>query len=92
MTTTVCVQVLELPPRSTTVHVTMLVPTAKDDGALLVTLPTPQLSDVTGVPSATLAALHWPASAKTVTATGQLIVGISLSTIVTNCVQVALLP
>src|SRR6266436_1579375 len=52
-TTTVCWQVLLLPCTSTTVQVTVLVPTGKVAGALLVTLATPQLSDVLGVPSAT---------------------------------------
>jgi hypothetical protein len=77
---------------SVTVHVTVVVPTGNTDGASFVTDCTPQLSEVAGVPSETPLAEHFPASAFTVTAAGHVIVGFSLSTTVTLCVQVAVLP
>src|SRR5262245_34616080 len=57
-TTTNCWQLAELPLLSVAVHVTTLVPGAKLTGALLITVLTPQLSEVTGVPRATLVALQ----------------------------------
>src|SRR5258708_2297873 len=90
-TTTRCVQVLELPLVSVTVQVTRLVPAAKSDGALLVTEATAQLSLVTGAPRATLVAPQ-PALAETVTSAGQVMVGDSVSLMVTVKVQVLLLP
>src|SRR5436190_3963297 len=61
-------------------------------GASLVTVPTPQLSEATGVPRSTLDAKHWPASGLTVRLPGHVIDGSSPSTMVTPCVNVALLP
>ena len=59
---------------------------------MLVTVATPQLSAVTGVPSATFDALHLPLSAFTVTAIGAVMVGFWLSVTVTVWVAVDLLP
>src|SRR6266481_1143061 len=56
LTITVCGQVMLLPELSVTVHVTVLVPTGKSAGALLVMLTEPQLSAAVGVPRATLVA------------------------------------
>ena len=53
-TVTNCVAVVVLLLLSVTVHVTVVVPIGKALGALLVTLFTPQLSPVIGVPSTTL--------------------------------------
>src|SRR5260370_26084506 len=50
---------------------TVLVPTGKIAGALLVTATTPQLSATVGLPRATLVAPHIPGEAKTVTSVGQ---------------------
>ena len=72
-----------LPWISVTVQVTVVLPTGYDAGALFVTLATPQLSPVTGVPKATLAAAHEPLSAFTVMALRPLMVGFSLSVTVT---------
>ena len=60
-----------------------MVPTGKEAGASLVTLKTPQLSSVVGVPSETLAASHKPASAVIEISAGQIIVGASVSDTVT---------
>src|SRR5437879_13641756 len=85
-TTITCwVQLLELPCTSVTVHTTALVPTGYGSLPLLTMLPTPQLSPVVGVPSTTLVALHWPRSALTVTAAGQLRLGACLSTAIISC-------
>src|ERR1043166_4852697 len=89
---TVCWQLLLLPWTSTTVQVTVLVPTGKLAGALLVTLATPQLSAVAGVPRVTPAALHSPMLAFAVTVPGQVMLGASVSSTVTDWVQVLLLP
>src|SRR5438034_486524 len=78
-TVTVCWQVFELPFMSTTVHVTVVLPTGNDDGASLLVPAIPQLSEVTGVPRATPEAVQRLASASTVTFAGQSIVGGSLS-------------
>src|SRR5436309_330150 len=80
---------------SVAVQMTRLVPTGnvKLTGASLVTLATPQLSLVlAGTPSATPLALHRPASVLTVTAAGQLMLGVWLSLTVTEKVQLELLP
>ena len=58
----------------------------------LTTLATPQLSVVVLVPRATPLAVHKPASASTITSTGHVIDGSSLSCTVTICSQVAVLP
>jgi hypothetical protein len=73
-TTTNCWQVAVFPLVSDTVQVTTFVPAGKLLGALLVTLATPQLSAVTGVPRATLVALQ-PELAAMITVEGQVIVG-----------------
>jgi hypothetical protein len=62
------------PLLSTTVQITEFVPTGRLAGALFVTLATPQLSAVTGVPRVTLVALQ-PELAATTTFEGQVIVG-----------------
>ena len=75
MTITVCGQVAVFPWLSVTVQMTVLVPTGKSAGALLVTVTGPQLSAIVGVPRATLVAPHRPAEATTVTKLGQEMVG-----------------
>jgi hypothetical protein len=70
-----CWQLFVLPCTSVTAHVTVLVPTGKLAGALLVTLATPQLSETVGAPRLTLDAEHRPESALTVLVGGQVIVG-----------------
>src|SRR5689334_10724116 len=89
---TVCWHVAELPCRSVTVHTTKLVPTTKLVGALLLTEATPQLSEAMGVPSTMREAKHEPRSAFTITSAGQVMVGSSISRIVTVKVQVFELP
>src|SRR3989442_1269158 len=71
---------------------TVLVPTGKSEGALLVTVTGPQLSATVGVPKETLVAPHRPAEALTVTRAGQEIVGSCVSLTITVCGHVALLP
>src|SRR5256885_6707950 len=92
LTITVWGQVALLPWLSVTVQITVLVPTGKSEGALLVTVTGPQLSATVGVPRATLVAPHRPAEAFTVTRVGQEIVGSCVSLMMTVCGQVALLP
>src|SRR5271166_3517653 len=92
LTITNCAQVALLPCVSLTVQITVLVPTGKNAGALLVTVTDPQLSATVGVPSATLVAPHSPGEVTTVTRAGQEIVGGWLSLTMTSCAQVALLP
>src|SRR5260370_37361227 len=70
---------------------TVLVPTGKIAGALLVTVTAPQLSATVGVPRATFVAPHIPGEATTVTKAGQEIVGGWLSVTITSCGQVAVL-
>jgi hypothetical protein len=60
---------------SFTVIVNIVVPTGNEFGALLVTVATPQLSDVTGVPITTFVAKQEPVFAFTVIVAGQVIVG-----------------
>jgi hypothetical protein len=67
---------------SVTVQVTVVAPELKIAGASLVTVATPQLSAVTGEPSTTPDAVQTPASGDTLTATGQVMLGCSLSLIV----------
>jgi hypothetical protein len=55
LTVTNCSQVVLLPAASTTVQVTVVTPIGKVAGASLETDATVQLSDVTGVPRATVA-------------------------------------
>src|ERR1051326_9065614 len=92
LTITVCGQVMLLPELSVTVQITVLVPTGKSAGALLVRLTGPQLSDTVGVPRATLVAPHRPGEAKTVTRAGQVMLGGWVSLTITVCGQVMLLP
>jgi len=77
------VPVAVLPLLSVAVHVIVVVPTGNESGALLVTLATPQLSDVPGVPRDTSVAWHVSVSAFTVTFPGVVIVGLSASMTVT---------
>ena len=76
---------------SVTVHVTVVVPIGKALGAVLVTLFTPQLSLVIGVPSTTLVDVQATLVVPDVAA-GAVIVGFTLSVTVTVCVAVAVLP
>ena len=70
-----------------TVQVTVVVPSGYDDGALLLTGNTEQLSPVTGVPSVTLVATHELESVPTVKPAGAVIVGSSVSLTVTLKLQ-----
>src|SRR5712671_1914696 len=90
-TTTSCWQVAVFPLASTTVQVTRFVPAGKLAGALFVTLATPQLSAVVGVPRVTLVAPH-PELAATTTFEGQVIVGGVWSRTTTSCWQEAEFP
>jgi hypothetical protein len=69
----------------------MFVPAEKLAGALLLMLPTAQLSLVTGAPRATFVALQ-PELAAMTRFGGQVIVGGVWSRTTTNCRQVAVLP
>src|SRR5260370_3198839 len=71
VTITSCGQVAVLRCESVAVQITVLVPTGKIAGALLVTVTAPQLSETVGVPSVTLVAPHRPGEATTVTSAGQ---------------------
>ena len=90
-TITFCVAVAVFPALSVTVQVTTVVPNGKVPGALLVTEATPQLSAVVGVPKVTPKALH-DEFALTVTATGAVIVGSSVSFTVTVKLAELVLP
>ena len=79
---TVCVAVLIFPAPSVTVHVTVVTPNGKAVGALFVVEATEQLSAVVGVPNATPVAVH-PVLVVAVTLAGAVIVGKTLSVIVT---------
>ena len=81
-TVTVWLQVAVKPELSVTVQITVVVPSGKAVGALLVTEATPQLSFVTGTPRFTEVAEH-PEFVKTETAAGQVMVGGTLSETVT---------
>jgi hypothetical protein len=91
VTVTVCVAVVVLPALSVTVQTTVVVPSGNVAGALLVTLATPQLSAVVGVPKTTVVAKQL-AFAEAETFDGAVIVGLVLSITVTTCVAVAVLP
>ena len=91
-TVTLWLHVAVFPWMSVTVHVTVVGPKGNADGALFVKVKTPQLSVVTGVPSETPLAEHFPMSLPTVTAGGHVIVGFSVSFTVASCVQVAVFP
>src|SRR5436189_79020 len=81
-----------LPEESVSGQVTVVVRGGKLDGASLVTLADGQLAPRVGVPSATLLAVHRPASTVTVRACGAVIAGGWLSTTVTNWVHVSRCP
>src|SRR2546426_4329113 len=87
MTVTVCWQELVLACTSTTIQMTVVVPIGKVAGAVLPTLATPQLSEVTGVPRLTPEAEHWPALALVNTLAGQVMLGGCVSVTVTVWVQ-----
>ena len=59
-----------------TVHVTVVVPSGKVDGASFEIDATEQLSLATGVPKSTFEAEHTPASTSTVKSAGHVIVGV----------------
>jgi hypothetical protein len=90
-TVTVCVAVAVRPLPSVTVQVTVVAPIAKVAGALCVTEVTEQLSEVTGVPRATLNA-EQALLALTFNAAGAVMVGFTLSITVTSCVALVALP
>jgi hypothetical protein len=91
LTVTVCVAVDTFPLLSVTVQFTVVVPNGKIAGALLVTVATPQLSAVVGVPNTTVVAAQF-ASAEATMFAGATIVGFVLSITLTVCVAVAVLP
>jgi hypothetical protein len=91
VTVTNCVAVTVLPDPSTTVHVTVVFPNGNATGASLVTLAIEQLSLVTGLPKTTPVAVH-PVLVVVLIARGATIVGKELSTTVTTCVAVDVLP
>jgi hypothetical protein len=92
LTVTTCVAVAALPEPSVTVQVTVVAPSGKAVGALLVTVATEQLSAVTGVPKETPVAVQ-PELVVAETAAGAVIVGSTLSLTVTVWVTaVAALP
>src|SRR5918993_1156378 len=94
-TVTVCVAVAMLPAASVTFHVTVVVPRGNEAGASFVTASggNGQLSPVVGVPRLTFVATQEPASVPTsVRFAGGVIVGTVLSTTVTVCMNVAMLP
>ena len=74
-----------------TVHVTTVVPFGKTEGALLVTVATPQLSEVVGVPRLGVA-VQLPGSVDTLGRSTHVIFGFSLSFTVTFCLHVAVFP
>jgi hypothetical protein len=92
LTITVWGQVVLFPELSVTVQVTVLVPTGKSAGALLVIVTAPQLSATVGAPSVTFVAPHRPGEATTVTSAGQEILGGWVSLTITVCGQVMLFP
>src|SRR5438128_12245849 len=92
MTVTVCAQLLVLPWTSVAVQCTVVMPTGKVAGASLLTLATPQLSLVPGTPRFSPVMLQRPGAALVVMLAGQVIEGGWLSTTVTVCEQVLLLP
>ena len=91
VTVTNCVTVVVLPLLSVTVQVTVVAPSAKTLGALLVTLTTVQLSVAVGVPNATLKAAH-ELFALTNTFAGAVTKGTCVSVTVTVCVAVVVFP
>ena len=72
-TVIICVAVFVYPISSITVHVTVVFPIGKTDGALFVTVPTPQFSAKVALPKTTPVAEQLPKSADTVMAVGAVI-------------------
>jgi hypothetical protein len=91
VTVTVCVHVAVLPEPSVMVQVTVVFPNGYTNKPLFVTEATWQLSLVVGVPKVTPTAVH-PTLVTVKTVPGHVIVGLTLSVIVTNCSQVDVLP
>ena len=91
VTVMVWVAVSKLPAASSTLQVTVVVPIGKEEGALLVTEATEQLSVVVGVPRTTPVAVQ---AEFVVAATfdGAVMVGFTLSVMVTVWVAVVLFP
>ena len=85
------VAVAIFPEPSVTVQVTVVFPSGKVAGALLVTEATEQLSPVVGVPKANPVAVQAVLVVVTIAA-GAVIVGTTLSLTVINCVAVAEFP
>jgi len=90
VTITSWLQEAVFPALSVTVHVTTVVPRGNVAGALFVTLATPQLSVVTGVPM--LPAYPHPLLVNTFAVAGQVMVGNTLSITVITWLQVEVLP
>ena len=86
-----CVAIAELPAASFTVQVTVVVPVKNVYGASLVTLSTPQLSVVTGVPKSNAETSH-VATDEIVIAVGATIVGFTVSTTVTVWLALTVFP
>ena len=91
VTFTFWVAVAVLPEPSVTVHVTVVSPSWKAEGASLLTEATEQLSPVTGIPRLTPVAAQ-PVLVVASTSTGAVMVGFILSVTVTFWVAVAVLP
>ena len=91
VTVTVWFAVAVLPEPSVTVQITVVTPKGKARGALFVTEATEQLSPVVGVPRATPVAVQ-PVLVVVATFAGPVIVGFTLSVMVTVKKQVAVLP
>jgi hypothetical protein len=75
VTVTTCEHVAELPLKSVTVQVTVVLPTGNNAGASFVTVFTLQLSLVTGTESVTPDAPQYPVVLEMVVSFGQVIVG-----------------
>jgi len=83
---------LVLPLPSITVHVTVVLPNGKTEGASLVTATTAQLSVVTGAVKKGDIIEHVPGATLKLCGPEQLIVGLILSITVMTCVHVFVLP
>ena len=90
LTVTVCVLIVTFPDPSVAVQVTVVTPIGYVAGALLINVTVVQLSVATGAVNETVA-VH-PAPAVAVIATGVVTFGAVVSTTVTNCVAIAVLP
>ena len=91
-TITVCSAVASLPLTSITVHITVFVPKGKTSGALLLNDRTSQLSETSGSPRSISPDSQPLVTVRVLTVGGAMMVGSSLSTTVTVCTAVSVLP